>query len=249
MIQLFVSDIDGCLSEPFKQFEQSTLEKLARYNSESLRNTRGRAIPVSICSGRSYPYVEAMTQVLGLHMPVLFDAGAGLFDPQATTCEWHPAFDSATRNSVGELVVFLEGLIKNRALQIDYAKRTQAGLAGTNPQDIEWARKCIAAHVEEYYPSFRTYSTPVSVDVVPAYLDKRIGLEWLCEKLGLSMSNIAYIGDTEGDIDALRAAGRSYAPANAHKSVKSVVDVVTLNPLAKGVLEAYEDVLTVNSRQ
>jgi enoyl-[acyl-carrier protein] reductase I len=253
MIRLFVTDIDGCLAAPYRPFDHAPLSRLASYNAESQGASwdapySGVPIPISICSGRSYPYVEAMTQVLGLHVPVLFGAGAGLFRPDRATCEQHPAFRAETATSVKQLILFLEELVQGRPLQIDYAKDSQAGLVGTDPDQISWALGKIRAHVADNFPDFRAYSTPVSVDVVPAHLNKRAGLEWLCSDLGLKMSEIAFIGDTDGDIEALKSVGRSYAPANALEAVKSVAHVVTRSSLAEGVLEAYEDILALNSR-
>lgn len=253
MIHLFVSDIDGCLAEPYQPFDHAALGQLARFNKESkskdLRLVSGSdCVPVSICSGRSYPYVEAMTQVLGLHMPVLYGAGGGLFFPLREIYQQHPSFDASTRREIQDLVVFLENMIEGHALQIDYAKQSQAGLMSSDPREISWAKARISAYVAEHFPAFNVYSTPVSVDVVPSYMTKQDGLEWLCSTLGISMSNVAFIGDTDGDIDALRAVGRSYAPANACEEVKTVVDVVTENPVISGVLEAYADVIAFNER-
>ena len=50
---------------------------------------------------------------------------------------------------------------------------------------------------------------------------------------------IAFIGDTSGDIEALEAVGFSFAPTNAVERVKDIVQIVTEGAVMDGVLEAY----------
>jgi len=51
--------------------------------------------------------------------------------------------------------------------------------------------------------------------------DKRSCLEALCQKLGLNITQTAYIGDDRGDLEILQAVGFSACPADAHPAVKS----------------------------
>lgn len=49
----------------------------------------------------------------------------------------------------------------------------------------------------------------------------------LCEKLGITLDEVAYIGDDVGDIKLLKAVGFSGAPESAPIYIKELVDFVT----------------------
>jgi hydroxymethylpyrimidine pyrophosphatase-like HAD family hydrolase len=93
--------------------------------------------------------------------------------------------------------------------------------------------------VTQNAPGFTTFHTHVSIDVVPPGLSKKEGLVWLAEKTGVSLDEIAFIGDTNGDIAALESVGRSFAPANAQPQVKNVVHHICSGTDIQGVIEAY----------
>ncbi|NNF03947.1 MAG: HAD hydrolase family protein [Rhodothermales bacterium] len=250
MIRLFVSDIDGCLSAPYRPFELDRLERLSSLSTLAGAPGDHADLPaVSICSGRSYPYVEAMSQALGLVTPVLFEAGGGMFDPVNAVTRWHPNFTPEVRKEVDELREHVETLVGELAVEFDYAKRSQVALVGTDPGALARALSLVERHVEEHCPHLKAYHTEVSIDVVPHVLDKLRGIEWLAERVGLSLDEIAYIGDSNGDINALRAVGRSFAPANAADSVKDVVDFVCSGNSIDGVLEAYARCVEANRNE
>lgn len=240
MTRLFVSDIDGCLAAPYRPFELDKLERLSTLSTIAGAPGNHPDFPaVSICSGRSYPYVEAMSQVLGLISPVLFEAGGGMFDPVDASIKWHPAFTADVRAEVDELRDTVKSLVEDLPVEFDHAKKSQVALVGTDSKALDRALTLIKRHVEEHHPDMRAYHTHISIDVVPLSINKRRGMEWLAETTGISMEQIAYIGDTNGDIDALEAVGRSFAPANADEPVKAVVDRVCSGHTIDGVLEAY----------
>ncbi len=64
-------------------------------------------------------------------------------------------------------------------------------------------------------------------------------MEMVAEQEGLTLDELAFIGDTGGDIEALQAVGFSFAPANAQPAVKAAVRIVTEGAVLDGVLEAY----------
>lgn len=241
MIRLFVSDIDGCLAEPYQPFNLELLSKMARYTREAGPPGSHPALPaVSICSGRAYPYVEAMTQLLGCVTPVLFESGAGMFDPVAANSQWHQSFTPELRDRMHEVRIYMESVIEGSSMAMDYAKGTQAALVGTNPVHLHSALDIIDTWVRENAPGFTTFHTHVSIDVVPPGLSKKQGMAWLASTLNIGLHEIAFIGDTNGDIDALESVGLSFAPANAQPAVKEVVHHICTGSDIEGVLEAYE---------
>ncbi len=248
MITLFVSDIDGCLAEPYAPFEMTRLAYLAdRTAKGGMPRDHGVLPAVSICSGRSYPYVEAMCQLLGCRVPVLFESGAGMFDREAATCTWHPKATPGVRKQVNRVRKFMERLVEGTGMSIDYAKVMQAALVGTNADELKNAASAISDWVHAHAPEFETFTTHVSIDVVPRWLTKREGLLWLSQHAGVPLENMAYIGDTNGDIGALKSVRLSFAPANAVPEVRKIVDHVTQDPYADGVIEALSRCLVHNT--
>jgi hydroxymethylpyrimidine pyrophosphatase-like HAD family hydrolase len=240
MIRLFVSDIDGCLAEPYRPYDLEALGQMAAWTREAGTPFSHPRLPaVSICSGRSYPYVEAMTQLLGCVTPVLFESGAGLFDPDTARSQWHPAFTPDIREGLVAIRTFMESVIEDSTMSMDHAKGTQAALVGTDVVELHGALRIIEDWVTQNAPGFTTFHTHVSIDVVPPGLSKKEGLVWLAEKTGVSLDEIAFIGDTNGDIAALESVGRSFAPANAQPQVKNVVHHICSGTDIQGVIEAY----------
>jgi 3-deoxy-D-manno-octulosonate 8-phosphate phosphatase (KDO 8-P phosphatase) len=56
--------------------------------------------------------------------------------------------------------------------------------------------------------------------------DKRSALDMLCEKHGVTLEQMAYIGDDLNDLEAIRAVGLSFCPSNAVAEVRGAVQVV-----------------------
>lgn len=247
VIRLFVTDIDGCLAEPYAPFDMAHLGRLIDRTTEGGRFGEVPDVPaVSICSGRAYPYVEAMSQLLGCRVPVLFESGAGMFDLETATCMWHPKATPDVQRQVDRVRGFMEGLVEGTGMSMDYAKVMQAALVGTDPDELHDAARAIATWVSRHAPDFETFTTHVSIDVVPRWLTKREGLAWLAEHVDVGLHEMAYIGDTNGDIGALKTVGLSFAPENAVPEVKDVVMHVTPSRYAPSVVEAYELVLAHN---
>ena len=241
MIKLFISDIDGCLAEPYQPWDLGGFETLARYAREADALEQGGPRPVvSLCSGRAYAYVEAVAQALALTTPVLFESGAGLFYPAEARTAWNPAFTDEVEAQLNEVREWmLETCVPGTSLALDHNKRTQAGVVSPDTAEIERFIPDVEAFVDKHAPDLHVFPTHVSIDVVPPAITKRDGLEWLGWQLGVPLSAMAYIGDTKGDLVALERVGQSFAPANAQALVRERVNHVTESPLIDGTLEAY----------
>ena len=70
------------------------------------------------------------------------------------------------------------------------------------------------------------------------YINKGTALQFLCEKLGISLSETLAIGDQENDIELLQMSGRGIAMGNAQEHVKAVADQVTMTNDQAGVAKA-----------
>jgi len=237
MIKLFVSDIDGCLAMPYESFRMDRIHALMDRMQEPGRPT------FSLCSGRAYAYVEAMTQLLGIRVPTLFESGAGMFDVTTGTSKFHPSFTPAIQRDVKDIQAFMEQVIdRYPGLSMDHAKLTQGAAAGREEYGLYDALAEIKEFVDREFPHFNTFHTHISIDVVPEGLTKAEGISWLAEEMELSMEEVAFIGDTNGDLPALKIVGRSFCPANGQAALKVQVDHASdLNDI-DAVIEAFDQV-------
>ena len=251
LIRLFVCDIDGCLAEPYRAFD---LEKLAELADCAARAEDAPAFPtVSLCSGRPYSYVEAVTQALGLTAPVLFESGGGCFAPAVARTTWHPDFTDALSEQLNTVRQWMtEDLLPGTAMSLDHGKRTQAGLVGPEADEIAAAAPRVRQFVEGHAPGLRTFATEVSVDVLAPGLTKKQGLRWLADRLDVALAEVAYIGDSEGDVEALESVGLPLAPANAEETVQRAVREsggrVMDERVLDGTLDAYRLCVARNER-
>lgn len=78
MIRLFVLDIDGCISHPFETPDWESISEIRELNRLS---REVEEIPsLSLCTGRPFPYAEAVAQWLDIRLPFVFES-AVLFEP------------------------------------------------------------------------------------------------------------------------------------------------------------------------
>jgi hydroxymethylpyrimidine pyrophosphatase-like HAD family hydrolase len=116
-----------------------------------------------------------------------------------------------------------------------------------DPDEIDEVRARTEQYVADHAPDLRVFVTDVSVDVVPPGITKRTGLQWLSDHLEVDLDEIAYIGDTDSDLEALQAVGTSFAPANANEAVREAANHVTDGSVLDGTLEAYRHCLDANA--
>lgn len=230
---LFLSDLNGCLAEPYQPYDLAGLARLARAIHQP------GAAPFALLTGRAYGYTEAFAQLLGLTAPAFFEAGAGAFFlPEARTV-WHPRLTPDVLGALDEVRrwFFSDLLPDHPALAFDFGKRAQVGVIGPDAAQVASAAETTRRFVRAF-PGLTVFTTHVSVDVLAEGLTKGDALDWIAELTGTALADMAFIGDTEGDLGALRRVGRPFAPANASEAVKAASEVLPAPGLA-GVEAAY----------
>jgi len=247
MIKLFITDIDGCLSRPFKTPDWDLLSQLRRLNEQSSNDMA--VPPLSICSGRPFPYVEAVAQWLGVDQPVVFES-AGIYELETNKIDFLPAFDDEAELQVEELKSWLrEQIVPDYpGLIIEFTKRMDAGVIHLDSDVIDELYPKVVEHVTEHYPRFEVHYTDVSINIILAKNNKRNGILELCEVLDLDPQEVAYIGDSGGDIPGFKIVGRSFAPSNAAEAVQDEADIVVEGEVTEAVLMAYRQVIQDNRK-
>lgn len=247
MIKLFITDLDGCIAQPFISPDWAAISEIKKLSERS--RTEEHIPALTICSGRPFPYVEAIGQWLNIEAPMIFESGGGMYDIKTNEISWNPHFDEEAKIAVAEIKEWLEGtLIKNyKGTYPEFAKYTDAGLVNPDTAKINLMHAEVLNHVGKNYPMFEVHATDVSVNIILKKANKGEGIRFLCKKMGLKLEEVAYIGDSSGDIPGLEIVGESFAPANAKDIVKQQVDNVTVET-TWGVLGAYHYLIKLNKR-
>jgi hydroxymethylpyrimidine pyrophosphatase-like HAD family hydrolase len=242
-------DVDGCLL-PGKG-DAAPLEEMARLRKLLAAHSE---LGFSLCTGRPIPYVEAMTQVLGLcesQLAQVCEGGAALYWPgrdlpgrggTEAAYELLGAFDRTT--FLSELGRYLEPT----AFRVEPGKM---GCLSLYPSG-GWTVGALHARMLAGHPGverFNLMPSSVAVDITPAGVDKASGIREACRRMGLELSAVVCIGDSENDLPMLELAGLAACPANASEPVMGVAGLVAKGAATAGVVEIVERVVKWNSMQ
>ena len=92
-------------------------------------------------------------------------------------------------------------------------------------------------------------TTSLGIEVIhTAEEGKFSALYNLCEKLSISIKNVAYIGDDIDDVSCLAKAGFSLTPRDAQKEAKLIADKVLRTKGGDGVLREVIKIIDKRSR-
>ncbi|WP_372637017.1 HAD hydrolase family protein [Fodinibius sp.] len=244
MIKLFITDIDGCVSTPFISPDWNLLSEIRRLNDQHVNDIA--VPPLTICSGRPLPYVEAVAQWLNVNYPAVFES-AGVCSIENYEVQFLPVFDEKAEQQVDELKAWLEREIipEYPGMILEFTKKMDAGLIHPKKEVIDDAFPAIKEYVADGYPIFEVHKTEVSINIILADNNKENGILRLCELLDIAPREVAYIGDSSGDIPGLKIVGQPYAPSNAVAEVKEHAEVLDAK-VTEAVLMAYNRIIQKN---
>lgn len=246
MIKLFVTDLDGCISEPFKTPNWDAIHKIRELNLKSRES--GLIPPLTICTGRPFPYAEAVAQWLDVRLPFVFESAA-LF-------HWDGhRFETAIDTSNGKMEPILQMkkwlsedvLPHYPGVNLEFTKLMDAGVVGQDENVIIQLHKMIIEKVERDFPELIVHATDVSVNTLMPGNDKLQGFKLLSKSMDIPLSAMAYIGDSSGDVPALKEVRLPFAPLNAKEIAKESGELIQ-KYTTEAVLEAYQKVIDYNSK-
>jgi len=202
--------------------------------------------PLTICSGRPYPYVEAVAQWLNVRLPVVFES-AGILHLDNHQISTNGVFDENAEHQIKELQDWLlaEIITHEEGMVPEFTKRMDAGLIHPKKVVIQRVYPRIKEYVQKNYSRFEVHDTDVSINILIKENNKATGISDLCELLEIDPSEAAYIGDSSGDIPGLELVGDPFAPLNAAQEVKNVAEVMSVES-TQAVLTAYERIIERN---
>lgn len=244
MIKLFVTDLDGCISYPFQTPKWNAINKIRELN---IRSRTDRNIPpLTICTGRPFPYAEAVAQWLDVRTPFVFES-AGLYHWEDNRIETSLNGNDGELDPINKMRAWIieEVLPGYPTANVEFTKMMDAGIVTPDQEVVDELLPVIEAKINSDYPGFEIHWTPVSINILLPGNNKLMGMKLLAQSHGIILDNIAYIGDTGGDIPALEKVKMPFAPKNATRGVKNISRELE-SEVTDAVLEAYEQVIEFN---
>jgi phosphoglycolate phosphatase (TIGR01487 family) len=210
------TDYDGTLAEN-EVVHPQTVEAMRRF-----RRTGRRLILVT---GRTLAGLRQVFPDLNEFDRVVAENGATLYDPNASSEELlaEPLPPS-----------FVEALRERRTNHLEVGRVIVATLESEKTKVLDT--------IQELGLELQIIFNKGSLMILPAGTNKATGLLAAAEALGLSMHNIAGIGDAENDHSFLADCEFSAAVANALPALKDRVDLVTKQSFGGGVVEFMEKI-------
>lgn len=246
MIKLFVTDLDGCISEPFQTPDWEAINQIRELN---LMSRESELIPpLTICTGRPFPYAEAVAQWLDVRLPFVFES-AGLFHWEGLRFETFVDTENGALEPIKQMKRWLvrEILPKYPGVNIEFTKMMDAGVVSSDHKVIETIHDLILEKVEREFPGLEVHATDVSVNTLMPGNDKLRGFKLLRKTLDIQFSEMAYIGDSSGDVPALKEVKLAFTPQNARDIAKQH-GVVIEKQTTEAVLEAYRRTIEYNEK-
>lgn len=246
MIKLIVCDIEGCLTPgKGKPLNLDALAAIKQYNRESKK--QAQVPPITLCTGRSLPYVEAMMQAIDGYIPAISENGAGLYYPAEDDYRIHPLITPQTKKQMAEAKnVIHEEIINNFNAKFEWGKDFVISVNPPSDISIEEFFKIVHDNLKMHNIDLNVTHSASAVDITPKGIDKFSGLKLLLEKLQLDSEDVAGIGDTRGDFPVLKNVGFSAAPNNATDEVKQIVNYVSDYENGNGVVDIIKHCIYLN---
>lgn len=253
-------DLDGTLLRS----DGSVSDRTVR----TLQAVRDKGVVVAIATGRMYQTARPYGERLGLgDSPLLLFAG-GLIETleskkilfqQVIPREWAQELADLARRRGWQLQTYIDDVLRaarDDEWIRDYERIThsKACICGDDFYHVQGdcnkllsrgghndlvARKAL---IEKTFPGrFNVlFSAPTFLEIMPQGVDKGEGIRRLGELYGIGNDEIMALGDSQNDLDMLKAAGFPVAMANAAEEVKAAAAYVTASNDDDGVAAAVE---------
>jgi phosphoglycolate phosphatase (TIGR01487 family) len=217
-IKLVATDVDGTLTER----RGSLLVSIEAV--KAIRILESRGIKVSLVSGNSLPIVAGLSRYLGASGPAIGENGCLVFfrGEIIHLCKGEPSRE--LMNRLREL-----GLVESwqNPFRIhDKAFRIPSSLDPTNI--LEKVRELASQE------NMRVLWSGYAIHIQPQGGGKGNGIKMASRLLGISLSEIAVIGDGENDLDMFFPEAFKGCPSDADPKVKEHADYIAKYPGGKG---------------
>ncbi|OPH60369.1 phosphoglycolate phosphatase [Paenibacillus ferrarius] len=239
--KLIALDMDGTLLNEDK--------KISAENREAIEQATALGKIVIMSTGRgaisAMPYIEE----LGLTTPLVVVNGSEVWESPSKLHK-RTLLSAQTVRNLHKLAqehdcwwwaYSVNGVFNRESEQLDLEEQEwlKFGYFTENQDKLQRIRTI----VEGWGILEITNSHPSNIELNPLGISKASGLEMVCQLLGIQMSEVIAMGDSENDIAMIREAGLGVAMGNAQDEVKRIADITTLTNEEHGVAEVIRTYL------
>ena len=195
MVKLFLTDVDGCLTDGgmYYSAEGEVMKRFCVYDGMGMVCLQQAGIPCGILTSENSPLVKARAEKLKLRFLYL---GVG--------------------SKVGKSVTRYDF-----SLQDTPSPSLSSELHSSSPSlSSELHSSSPSLSSELHSSSALLGSRGVSAELPP--MSKLQAAREICAQLGITLADVCYVGDDINDIDLLREVGFPCCPPNARPEVKGI---------------------------
>ncbi len=242
-IKLIITDLDGCLnpeeSIPWDLDLFHEFSKLCRHAADGA----GSIPPITLCTGRPQPYVEALMKIFDIRLPVICEGGAVVYSLHDNHAQYGLGVTEEKILGLRAIRAFLETDILPHYPDLLLQFGKEANLSVFSPRPELFAE--IVPLVEQFNreangPELTIYPSHYYLNISIAGVDKGSALQQLLHQVGVAPEEAAGIGDTEGDLPLRENVAYFACPANARTAIKDVADYVSPYRDLRGLLDILE---------
>ena len=216
-VKALAVDVDGTLADDSRRGNLDAVK--------ALRRVQDSGVPVMLASGNVLPIAYSLSNYLGLTAPIIAENGGIVCYEQKIHVLGDPK---------GPLKAYkhLRSKMVADRLFTDKWRETEVGLK----------REVSLEKVKEILKDWdvEVETTGWAVHIMKKGMNKLVGIRKGCDLLGISVKEVAAIGDSDNDETMIRECGWGIAVANAFDGTKRVASYVASNKDGAGVLEALE---------
>ncbi len=241
-VRLIISDIDGCISpEESRAWDGPLFDRFAEACRAASAGTSALA-PMTLCTGRPQPYVEALMKVLDVRYPAICEAGAVFYSLKDNRSYYAPSVTPSMIRGLHRVREYIDAEILPAVpgLVYQFGKEAQMSLFSERPECFKDITPRILAYAATI-PDLELTITPTHyyLNIDLKGVTKGAAVTGLIEQLGMHRETVAGIGDTLGDLSIREAVGFFACPANAVPGLKAVADYVSPYSDVRGMLDIF----------
>ena len=242
--KMIAFDMDGTLLNSQKKVRKETLDAINKAFDVGKE--------VILCTGRALAELEEYIELIPRMRYMVMTSGAIVYDIKEKKDIYANEISVEIMDEILNYIkdfhmgiykpMFNEVAVKVENMLDFYNDNKQPvaklNLYHTSSEDREETRKAI-----EGLDVVLANAETTSLEVSAKNTTKGLGLQKLCEHLGISIDETIAVGDADNDLDVLKRAGLSVAMGNANDNVKKIADVVVEDCDHDGCVQAIEKYL------